>query len=476
MLNGDEVLRILGEKGWNLYADVPNADMPSIVQRGRVTSLQPGVPYHLLPYAHWDSNVDLVYLQLQRARGTNQLPSIRHRDGRANVRGLVLQQDSLILLLWERGQVVEFTAEHAVDGLRHDLSNFNTLFFDSIARLKEFCAERGWAPQISSPLPRQLRWQWVHRTGAGGIAIYPSDASAVLFRGQTKRYRPCVSTLGRAVRTKCMDIAELSLAEQAALFVSQVRSRWFAECVRRSPPFLWMREQRIYMDEIAVAQHYGLATHYIDLTQSLDVASFFACCRFDGETGDWHPMMEGEGVIYLIDRTIAVPDAEGDTWPCRPINLQPFPRPSEQWGWVYDTRLGEDFDSTPHVTKLMFRHDVALSAAILEHFRCGQALFPEDPTAGLAEHIRRTNELPLAIARAVATGPEPAPTDAEITEFILEASRQSGVAFTDNVADPFDAELQRRLNQVWKTRSPDFLHGVGFQAVRTLRTTEDGGA
>jgi hypothetical protein len=106
------------------------------------------------------------------------------------------------------------------------------------------------------------------------------------------------------------------------------------------------------MDEVAVAQHYGLPTGYIDLTQSFEVASFFACCEYDRETKSWNPAGEAEGVVYVLDQR--------ELPRCgiiKPINLQVFPRPSEQWAWTCELTLGDDFDKLPFVKKFLFKHN-----------------------------------------------------------------------------------------------------------------------
>jgi hypothetical protein len=473
VIDGDEVLRIIGEKGWSLYEDIHGSTMPPIISRGRATTIRQDLPYHLVPYAHWDSDVNTVYFQVERTRATNQVPSYLHEGERLTVRGLVMREEDLVLLLSPNQNVIEIAAADVADCLKHNLSNFNTFFFESIADVKKSCADRGMTPQRPSPLPGQIRWEWVHQDRDPSVrVIYPSDASPILFRGQTRRYRPCFPTLGRSIQTKTRDLDDLTPSERIAIFVNRVRSEWFVECVRHTPPFLWMTEQRIWIDELAVAQHYGLTTQYIDLTQSLDVASFFACCRYDAATREWLPMSDGEGVIYAIDRTLTVPDPEGDTLPCKPINLQPFPRPSEQWGWTYEAKLGEDFDSAPHVWRFLFRHDVGLSQAILNHFDGGKALFPPDPTADLAERIVRTNVLPLTLATAVAATllPGPANDDALIAAFVAEASRHGGVTFATGVPDPLDKALREELERVWQARSPEFLQqGIGMRLVRTRR-------
>lgn len=61
-----------------------------------------------------------------------------------------------------------------------------------------------------------------------------------------------------------------------------------------------------------------------------------------------------------------------------------FARPSEQWGWVHEMILGEDFDKLPWVIKAVFRHYLGASCELFERFNKGNALFPPDPLGDLA--------------------------------------------------------------------------------------------
>src|SRR5262249_33833374 len=157
---------------------------------------------------------------------------------------------------------------------------------------------------------------------------------------QNKRYEPCYPTIARELKSRARNMTSLIQTEQAAMILNWTRTQWFAECLQETPAFQWMKQHKIYMDEIAVAQHYGLPTGYIDLTQAFDVASSFACCKYDPVKKRWDPLKTGEGVIYVIDQREILPDNRPI-----PICLQPFPRPSEQWGWVHEVTLGDDFDN-----------------------------------------------------------------------------------------------------------------------------------
>lgn len=42
----------------------------------------------------------------------------------------------------------------------------------------------------------------------------------------------------------------------------------------------WVISEKVHVNVTAIAQHYGIPTAYVDLTESFAVAAFFATCRF----------------------------------------------------------------------------------------------------------------------------------------------------------------------------------------------------
>src|SRR5438105_2948874 len=153
------------------------------------------------------------------------------------------------------------------------------------------------------------------------LAIVPENPSNVLFRGQVTRYDRCIPAASRGLDPKARNLTELNNRDQARMITNLARTWWFVDVLRQTPPLRWMNEQRLFIDEVAVAQHYGLPTGYLDLTQSFEVATFFASCRYDTQTKQWEPVGEGEGVIYAVDW-----HQSPFRGPVRPIHLQVFPR------------------------------------------------------------------------------------------------------------------------------------------------------
>ncbi len=467
------VLELLEAKGWFLYEDIPYRSFPEIIAAGRTLSVQPGVYYHLVPATAHDSSVEEVRDAVAYARKHNSMPRYNDEVNQGQIDGIRISGDEFVFVSKLNLFTFSLDSPAAIENaIKFNLSNYNIHFFPSIKAIGDYFNKRGIAPQRPSILPSQLRWAYTQSEDEPNqMVIWPENPGDVLFRGQGKRYTPCVSTVCRGIDVKAKFLHELSEANQARLFGNFIRSRWFIELLRETPAMKWLRESRVYVDEMAVAQHYGLPTGYIDLTQSFEVASFFACCRYNSADKSWTPVGEGEGVLYSIEwRTL--PSSHF----IRPINLQFFPRPSEQWGWTCELRLGEDFDTLPFVRKFIFKHDLAASQHILAKFSHGKNLFPADPLSELADKVISSPVLPEDLAERIAedvtNDPEgmPGVTVEEIKSLLQE---QAGVKLTSDATIPDLARINAELNVVWKQKRDSFFNGIGFRIAR-IRKKQNG--
>ena len=120
-----------------------------------------------------------------------------------------------------------------------------------------------------------------------------------LFRGQNRRHLPMFPAIGRGLESKPGELWERSAIDQARIVLRVAQSWWFARELDHHPVTSHAGAQRVRLDRIALAQHYGIPTGYLDLTDDFDVAAFFATCR---ETPQgWAPVEDGIGVVYRIE-------------------------------------------------------------------------------------------------------------------------------------------------------------------------------
>ena len=210
------------------------------------------------------------------------------------------------------------------------------------------------------------------------------------YRGQVRDYGVCFSGLDR-----CQTDADL--------FDALLRNGVFETGLQTHPALVRMRrvtfdEKPFCIDQQGVAQHYGLATDYVDITPNFDVASFFATQQWNDKTQGYEPKQAclKKGVMYQITPAIAILP-HGDEPPAyTPIGWQPFERPEQQRANAYRLAVGEDFAKVQTVTKFRFAHNWEVSKQIYDQFEGGDLLFPHDPLAEFADHVKALTQFTLA--------------------------------------------------------------------------------
>lgn len=212
----------------------------------------------------------------------------------------------------------------------------------------------------------------------------------VEYRGQVCDYGECLSGLDR-----CQTDADL--------FDALLRNGVFETGLQTHPALVRMRrvtldEKPFCIDQQGVAQHYGLATDYVDITPNFDVASFFATQKWNNKAQRYEPMQAclKKGVMYQIPPALAMLP-HGDEPPAyTPIGWQPFERPEQQRANAYRLAVGEDFAKVQTVAKFRFAHNWEVSKQIYEQFEGGDLLFPHDPLAEFADHVKALTQFTQA--------------------------------------------------------------------------------
>lgn len=237
--------------------------------------------------------------------------------------------------------------------------------------------------------------EWMIFLDKEGYGLHPYPFTDVLFRGQNKRISPSRPSLLRGLERYSPVIADLSMNDQVVIAIRMAKSWWFSEEIARHPAIMWVKQEGLDVDPIPLAQHYGLATSYMDATHSFDVAAFFATCFQDAN--GWHPMTDGAGIIYRVELSKVKEPLEF----AKAVGLQPLPRPAEQCAWGIDVPLGYDFDKHPALLQMEFRHSEEVSRHFLEKFDYGRTLFPPDPMALIAAEIKAADEVASGLIYSV---------------------------------------------------------------------------
>lgn len=206
---------------------------------------------------------------------------------------------------------------------------------------------------------------------ASGVEMAP-----YLFRGQTKEYAKCAPSLNRL---KTVESRLIALCRNAA----------FEAAIRAHPYVSFCANQRIFglplrIDTQGLAQHYGMHTDMLDVTNSFDIASFFSTNYWSDTRKCYEPVTDENlvGVIY------SAPIFMMAKTPSRlsMIGWQPLRRPEQQRAAAVTLKQGEDFTRFPYVQRAFFKQNATISRRIWDQYDGGKALFPSDEAAQLAEH------------------------------------------------------------------------------------------
>lgn len=232
---------------------------------------------------------------------------------------------------------------------------------------------------------RARAWYGYEDDDSWGARLFAS----ALFRGQGSRYVPMLPSIARGLASTAGHLRQWAPQDQALLVLRFAQSRWFARELDYHPITSHAATAGLKLNRLALAQHYGVPTGYLDLTDDFDVAAFFATCQ---ETpAGWEPFDDGRGIVYRINLDVSF---ENPLEVYQVLGPQILPRPSEQCAWVTELPTGSDFESWPGVSTLVFQHKRSVGEHFLRQFDGGRALFPADPLAAVAAEIVRSAEIP----------------------------------------------------------------------------------
>ena len=163
---------------------------------------------------------------------------------------------------------------------------------------------------------------------------------------------------------------------------------------------------------IALAQHYGMCTDYVDFSGSFAVALFFATCIMDRKTNRYRPMNHREisksptGSIYMtLMSMVPLDDLEI-------IGFSSVNRPSLQHGFLIHDHGGGNME--PYTHKMTFRQSIRLSNEMFRFFDKGKALFPEVDSDSVS-HLANV----IMDSKTIYKG------------FFIESCREMGLEYTD---------------------------------------------
>lgn len=214
--------------------------------------------------------------------------------------------------------------------------------------------------------------------GCYRLAPYP-EFSTRLFRGQNSDYGVCLPTLYRnapSLASRILSMAKIHELKQALETLDGYKEHNKVCGLNFS------------VDYEGLAQHYGLASRYVDFTTNPLIAGFFATTQFDAERSEYTPITnKGDGIFYEVNWAVELARSNH----IEIIGLQPFQRPAQQYAFGLKCSK-HGLHNNYMLKEYKFTHGKQ-SHIIFELNEGGTKLFPDDPVSSVSHKVNSTKYL-----------------------------------------------------------------------------------
>lgn len=226
--------------------------------------------------------------------------------------------------------------------------------------------------------------------GCGDI-ILPQQLSHYYFRGQNREYGDWHSSISRTPNI------DDNFDTETRKFYRELQLDEFGLLIEKLPRVREWNKRGLMVNYEAIAQHYGLYTTMLDITNNFDVAIFFACCKYDRNSNKYRPLQSNDilqsddqyGVIY---RTETFLNCIKSGIPITPIGYQPFMRPQNQCGYIMC--LSDDYNKSDFgfESKMKFKQSTEYSKKIFDEFDGGEKLFSKKDVNIIEDEILKIRD------------------------------------------------------------------------------------
>lgn len=311
------------------------------------------------------------------------------------------------------------------------------------------------------------------------------------FRGENQVYEKSQPTLFRSL-DKYASVEEKELYR----LVADMRIEEFTAFIRSFEHVKKWKCSDVLYD--CLAQHYGLETPWLDITNDFNVAMFFATCTYDKKTASWRPLENADtetddahkyGMIFHMpswqmssrwmsgahyfssaagypeknvkyDSSIKIDNL------IYPIGFQPFMRCHMQEGYGIYMRKSCPLQSDIGFEKLRFRHNEKLSKAVFELMHGGKLIYPHeglnqvsfiiDEIAGLTEFSEQSFEAALRRSQFYCL------KDADSVKKRLEEFAVAGqkIKVLDGHKWYLSSSLKRKIDRIYRNFSVEETYGI----------------
>lgn len=254
-----------------------------------------------------------------------------------------------------------------------------------------------------------------------GLRIITFPSKRQLFRGEIQNYHQSMPSLNRVLKG-CVNEKDKELIR----VIAHLRKWQFGNLIWNINvvPYWEAKLSDVNLD--ALAQHYGFATHLMDLTNDFKAALFFATCKYVPEKDSYRPLTQEDidqsedtkygYIFHAPDWTIdfmngggfmkwerehynhSDPDIQKKRFYLQSgdmdgvalqIGYQPLQRCAQQSGYIYPMRNELPLQENWHFEKMRFKQSVVVSQQVFEMMDSGKKVFPNEGVNKLRDYIEQ---------------------------------------------------------------------------------------
>lgn len=243
--------------------------------------------------------------------------------------------------------------------------------FPNILILFEYLRAKGWIGFAHSAPVFECMELYDNRMVAAPMPMSP------LYRGENEWHEICKPSLYRRTWST------------AELFEREIQLSDFRKMLEVHPEIIDMKRGGLFVNYTGLAQHYGIATNVLDLTNSPLVAAFFATTEYDSLRDCYRPILHtvSQRVIYFFEMGCFWNiGSEPKIWP---IGQEALRRPGEQRGYGIEMNVNDNLNDYPIKHVYRFWHTPHASMTIWNMSKGGAEFFPYDPMAEKVRNMKK---------------------------------------------------------------------------------------
>ncbi len=257
-----------------------------------------------------------------------------------------------------------------------------------------------------------------------------------LYREQSEIYILCKPLLYRGIWTK----------EQS--FERLIQLNDFKAVLQDNPQIKDLVQGELVVNYEALAQHYGIATNMMDMTNSLLVTAFFATTKYDPVADDYHQILHtiSKGIIYFsLTGDLLNFSKRNRIWP---TGQEALKRPGEQRAFAMVMENNSDFD----MQYFTFWHNPESLLKVWELTQGGKLLFPFDP---MAEKVRIMKKYKIYSLEGLRTAYESNKDFAETFEEARQIMENNECTFMNHLPFPYTKDEINYITDIYHKMYPD---------------------